>query len=160
LLIFSFHHSKNEGWNAVGKAIFNAGLGVVAAHPIKAEMSGAIPKTQAGSPINYDAILVCKPQGDMVDISLQDAVDTTVRKAKRKYLDLSEASRNAQLSTGDLFVIIQSEALCTYSKHIGHIKGVSGLAITLLEFLTISSRSLTTPTEHREPQVEVEQTLV
>ncbi|MBA2681409.1 MAG: DNA adenine methylase [Ktedonobacteraceae bacterium] len=160
LLIFSFHHSKNEGWNAVGKAIFNAGLGVVATHPVKAEMSGATPKTQAGSPINYDAILVCKAQGDIVDTSLQDAVDATVRKAKRKFLDLSEASINAQLSSGDLFVITQSEALCTYSRHIGRIKDASGSVVTLLDFLIASSRSLNTPTEHYNSKAEVEQTLV
>jgi len=160
LLIFSFHHSKNEGWNAVGRAIFNAELKVVAAHPIKAEMSSATPKTQAGSPINYDAILVCKSQGDPIDASLQDAINTTVSKAKRKFLDLSEASINAQLSAGDLFVITQSEALCTYSRHIGHLKDAAGSVVTLLDFLTAVSRSLNMPAEDRNPQTEMEQALI
>lgn len=160
LLIFSFHHSKSEGWNAVGKAIVHAGLGVVAAYPVKAEMSSATPKTQAGSPINYDAILVCKPQGETVDTSLQDAIDITVRKAKRKFLDLSEASTNAQLSTGDLFVIGQAEALCTYSQHIGYLKNASGSTIILLDFLIAVSQTLTMPTEQDDSLVKMEQTLV
>ena len=60
LLIFSFHHSKPAGWLAIYQAIVKAGFEIVAAHPVKAEMSVAKPKSAARSPINLDAILVCK----------------------------------------------------------------------------------------------------
>jgi putative DNA methylase len=60
LLVFTYHHSRAEGWSSVLKAIMNAGFAVVAAHPIKAEMSGATPKHQAKEPIDLDVILVCR----------------------------------------------------------------------------------------------------
>ncbi len=160
LLIFSFHHSRNDGWLAVGNAIFNAGLGVVAAHPIKAEMSGASPKTQSGSPINYDAILVCKRRDIVVCASLQESIDTTFRSAKSKFLDLSQASNNAKLSTGDLFVITQSEALRVFSSHIGQLKDSSNSSVTLSDFLAATRAGIDTFTEYHAEQMEAEQALV
>lgn len=60
LLVFTYHHSRAEGWSSILKAIVDSGFGVVAAHPIKAEMSGATPKNQAKEPIDLDIILVCR----------------------------------------------------------------------------------------------------
>lgn len=60
VLAFSFHHSREEGWAAIYEAITCAGLEVVAAHPVHAEMRAASPKTAAKVPISLDAILVCR----------------------------------------------------------------------------------------------------
>lgn len=60
LLIFTYHHSRPEGWRCVLHALADAGFVVVAAHPIKAEMSVAAPKAQAREPIDYDIIMVCR----------------------------------------------------------------------------------------------------
>src|SRR5439155_25919001 len=60
LLIFSYHHSKNEGWTSIARSIYNAGFFVENSHPIKAEMSVATPKQQAKEPIQLDILLVCK----------------------------------------------------------------------------------------------------
>ena len=60
VLAFSFHHSRAEGWAAIYEAITTAGLAVVAAHPVHAELRTASPKTAAKDPISLDAILVCK----------------------------------------------------------------------------------------------------
>ena len=65
LLVFTYHHSRSAGWVALGKALVNAGFSVVNAHPIKAEMSVATPKSQAADPIQLDIIFVCKKiEGD------------------------------------------------------------------------------------------------
>jgi len=63
VLAFSFHHSRAEGWAAIYEAIEIAGLAVVAAHPVHAELKAASPKTAAKDPISLDAILVCKKRG-------------------------------------------------------------------------------------------------
>lgn len=63
-MIFTYHHSRPEGWRCVWHALADAGFVIVAAHPIKAEMSVAAPKSQAKEPIDYDIILVCRKQGD------------------------------------------------------------------------------------------------
>lgn len=59
-LVFTYHHSRSEGWTSLMSAIFDAGFSVVNAHPVKSEMSVAAPKTQAKEPIQLDVILVCK----------------------------------------------------------------------------------------------------
>lgn len=60
VLAFTYHHSRNEGWHAVLHALMAAGFGITAAHPVKAEMSVAMPKHQAKEPIDLDIILVCR----------------------------------------------------------------------------------------------------
>src|SRR5262249_33477539 len=62
LLIFTYHHSKPEGWRCVLHALADAGFVIVAVHPVKAEMSVAAPKSQAKQPIDYDIITVCRKQ--------------------------------------------------------------------------------------------------
>jgi len=140
LLIFSFHHSRTEGWEAVGQALYKANLGVVAAHPIKAEMSGASPKAQTESPINYDAILVCKGLMAPMKTSLDDAIQVTHQKAQEKLRTLSRDN----LSDGDRFVITQSQALCVFSQHIGQLTNILGAEVTLSEFLVATSCKLAT----------------
>lgn len=62
LLVFTYHHSRAEGWQAVLEAVCGAGFTLTAAQPIKAEMSGATPKAQAKQPIDLDIIMVCRPE--------------------------------------------------------------------------------------------------
>jgi putative DNA methylase len=60
LLVFSYHHSRDDGWKALSNAVLNAGFAVVNSHPVKSEMSVATPKAQAKEPIQLDIIIVCK----------------------------------------------------------------------------------------------------
>jgi putative DNA methylase len=60
LLVFTYHHSRGEGWRSILKALMDAGFGIVAAHPVKAEMSVATPKHQAREPIDLDIVVVCR----------------------------------------------------------------------------------------------------
>ncbi|MCH8047257.1 MAG: adenine-specific DNA methylase, partial [Planctomycetes bacterium] len=59
LLAFTYHHSRPEGWTSLATAVHGAGFSIVNAHPVKAEMSVATPKSQAKEPIQLDVILVC-----------------------------------------------------------------------------------------------------
>ena len=60
ILAFTYHHSRHDGWLAVCEACMGAGFRFVNAHPVKAEMSVAAPKSQAKEPIDIDIILVCR----------------------------------------------------------------------------------------------------
>ena len=60
MLVFSYHHSRAEGWWALAHAILGAGFAVINAHPVRSEMSGAAPKAQAKEPIQLDIIVVCR----------------------------------------------------------------------------------------------------
>ena len=59
LLVFTYHHSKPDGWTSLAEAVLGAGFAVVCAHPLKSEMSVAAPKSQAKEPIQLDVVLVC-----------------------------------------------------------------------------------------------------
>ena len=65
VLAFTYHHSRSEGWRSVLFALIKAGFWITAAHPIKAEMSVAMPKQQAKEPIDLDVILVCRKQSQL-----------------------------------------------------------------------------------------------
>jgi putative DNA methylase len=60
ILVFTYHHSREDGWKSLINAIFESGFVVVNAHPVKAEMSVATPKSQANDPIQLDTVIVCK----------------------------------------------------------------------------------------------------
>lgn len=60
LLVFTYHHSRDEGWGSLARAIFGAGLMVINSYPVKSEMSVAVPKWQAKDPIQLDIIIVCR----------------------------------------------------------------------------------------------------
>ena len=60
LFVFTYHHSRWEGWRSVLNAVSAAGFRIDLCHPVKAEMSVATPKHQAKDPINFDIIMVCR----------------------------------------------------------------------------------------------------
>ena len=65
LLVFSYHHSRSEGWSSLSSAIVQAGFTVLNTHPVKSEMSVATPKSQAKEPIQFDIIIVCRKRESM-----------------------------------------------------------------------------------------------
>jgi putative DNA methylase len=98
VLAFSFHHSRADGWAAIYEAIETAGLAVVAAHPVHAELRTASPKSAAKDPISLDAILVCKkrrpatPRAEDCE-SLLDRVERLARTLEEAELHISHADR-------------------------------------------------------------------
>jgi len=113
VLAFSFHHSRSEGWAAIYQAINQAGMVVVAAHPVHAELRAASPKTAAKDPISLDAILVCRkktfPGGSPLDTQNTHQV-----------IDLLSSRLQAgglHLSKGDRFVIGAAQTLIEYANN-------------------------------------------
>jgi putative DNA methylase len=111
VLAFSFHHSREEGWAAIYEAVTGAGLQVVAAHPVHAELRGSSPKNAAKDPISLDAILVCckATERRAREHDLGDILNTTLHLAKT----LSVAGMH--ISNADRFVIAASQTLISAS---------------------------------------------
>jgi putative DNA methylase len=111
LLVFTYHHSRPDGWSSLASAICNAGFSIVNAHPVKAEMSVAAPKSQAKEPIQLDVILVCrKRRFDQRSerpghAALAKALEKAVAKASRLH------SCGFALSRNDRRVILYSQFL-------------------------------------------------
>jgi putative DNA methylase len=111
VLAFSFHHSRAEGWAAIYEAVANAGLSVVAAHPVHAELRAASPKNAAKDPISLDAILVCKkrPLARASPFDQRAIIDRSVTLAS------TLQAAGMSISKADRFVIIASQTLVALS---------------------------------------------
>ena len=109
-LIFTYHHSRPEGWWSLLVALHSAGLCFTAAHPIKAEMSGAAPKQQAREPIDLDIIFVGRRR-EVVDIHGVDTVDEVFREAfavaKRQVRRMNAVGR--RLSRNDVRIVVTAQ---------------------------------------------------
>lgn len=111
LLVFTYHHSRMDGWTSLADAVVGAGFSLVNCHPVKSEMSVAAPKSQAKEPIQLDVVLVCRKQTtDMrkrsdTKIAFQRAVEHATSKACR----LKECG--LALSINDRRVILISQFL-------------------------------------------------
>ena len=118
LLVFTYHHSRDEGWRAVAEAVIGAGFVVVNSQPVKAEMSVATPKAQAKEPIQLDIVIVCRKRNAsrVRGLSLQEATEAATRKIERLHAQGLRLSRNDQKVAlfGQLFTTIRSaeEADC------------------------------------------------
>jgi putative DNA methylase len=105
------HHSRPEGWADIFDAVATAGLAMVAAHPVHAELRAASPKAAAKDPISLDAILVCRKRS--LAESTEPCLNDVVRKSAALVSKLQSAGMN--LSNSDRFVILASQALVEIS---------------------------------------------
>lgn len=116
LLIFTYHHSRPEGWSAILEAILKAGFYIEATYPVKSEMSAAIPKQQAKSPIDIDIIIVgrklalIEPFPEVPADLFSECVEETS--------EIVEAFNrsNRRLSRSDVTVIVMARLITTLSR--------------------------------------------
>jgi putative DNA methylase len=120
LLVFSYHHSRQDGWRSILAAIMQAGFRISAVQPVKSEMSVAMPKNQAKEPIDLDVIMVCRkrladyraqPSGDLWGLVAQDAGAQVDR--------FTAAGR--RLSRNDIRVIVMAQTL----RHLSHYRSIA-----------------------------------
>ena len=111
LLIFTYHHSRPDGWSSLLSAIIRAGLSVVNCHPVKAELSVATPKAQAKEPIQLDAIIVCRKasQDPRNACSPSAAIAAAERRAQEKIDRLRAAGLT--ISHNDCRVVLMGQLL-------------------------------------------------
>ncbi len=111
LLVFTYHHSRDEGWTALAEAVLGAGFVVVNTQPVKAEMSVATPKSQAKEPIQLDIILVCRK--DAVPKRRRPTVPQAIDSARTKLARLSSAGFT--LSRNDRKIVLFGQLLTTFN---------------------------------------------
>ncbi len=110
ILAFTYHHSRPEGWRSVLNALMTADFGITAAHPIKAEMSVAMPKHQAKEPIDLDIIVVCRKCTQLKPHQWNgDLWGTVTPVASEQVWRLRDAGRC--LSRNDVRVILMAQLL-------------------------------------------------
>ena len=125
VLAFTYHHSRSEGWRAVLHALMPAGFSITAAHPIKAELSVAMPKIRAKEPIDFDMILVCRKRSQVSLVEWDDDRWNLIHaNATKKMQRLRSPGRC--LSRNDVRIIVMAEVILDLSR----LRGIeSALAI-------------------------------
>jgi adenine-specific DNA methylase len=116
LLVFTYHHSRPDGWHAVLDALDHSGFVVVATHPIKAEMSVAAPKSQAKEPIDLDVIIVCRKRAERNGTAPPFA--TILASARQEAAhQVSRFNRvGRQLSRNDVRVVLMAQVIKQVSR--------------------------------------------
>jgi len=112
LLIFTYHHSREEGWYSLSQAIVDADFEVVNSHPVKAEMSVAMPKFAAKEPIQLDIIVVCRKRVG-ARARPRPSVNQALEAARSKINRL--ASSGFTLSRNDRRIIMAGQLLTALS---------------------------------------------
>jgi len=110
LLVFTYHHSRDDGWTALAGAILGAGFRVMNSHPVKAEMSVATPKALAKEPIQLDVVLVCRKLDGVGDRKKETPHEAIV--AARAKLDRLR-SAGLMLSRNDRKIVLYGQLLTT-----------------------------------------------
>lgn len=120
IMVFSYHHSRAEGWESVARAVCGAGFSFVNAQPLKAEMSVATPKSQADEPIQLDTIFVCRKavKENTIAVNVNRVVSSAMLVGELKENRLRAAG--FALSTNDLRVIYCGQAIAAigYSENV------------------------------------------
>lgn len=111
ILVFTYHHSRHDGWLSLCDACMSAGFHFLNAHPVKSEMSVAMPKSQAKEPIDIDMILVCRKehldQRDFRDDrAAYERAEQRARYKAEKYLQ-----KPRRFSVNDMKVLLISQLL-------------------------------------------------
>jgi putative DNA methylase len=121
LLVFTYHHSRDDGWQALAGAVIGAGFSVINSQPVKSEMSVATPKSQAKEPIAFDIILVCRkqPEAGTPDSTAKPQRGTVSRVTVADALDSAQAKIDRLLTAGfalsrnDRRIILYGQLLTT-----------------------------------------------
>lgn len=112
LMVFTYHHSRPEGWRSVLASLHRSGFWVVAAHPIKSEMSVATPKHQASEPIDIDIIMVCRKvlmSQTETTMSVQSVIERASIETEAQVLRLRSVQRS--LSRNDIQAIFMAQVV-------------------------------------------------
>ncbi len=109
--MFSCHYSRDDGWTSVAAAVLEAGFKLLQTQPVKAEMSVAIPKLAAKSPIDLDVLMVCrKAAADRRPLLAEEiAMKSAAAAAGAKVRRFNGTGR--RLSLNDVRIVVYSQAL-------------------------------------------------
>lgn len=106
LMVFTYHHTRAEGWEALYHAVRTAGFVITRTYPVKAEMAVSVVLQQTKVPINIDLIIVCRkseaiaPQPPTEDVT----VAACLPEARETIAALQQAG--LPVSRGDVRVVL------------------------------------------------------
>ena len=132
LLVFTFHHRKQEAWAAVLKAVLDSGFNVIAVYPVHSEMQTSF-HIHGKKAISYDTIIVCKKSTQRKHPALwNELLDEISAYVHRTVGQLLTHYRT--ITKDDILVIARGKCLELFSKHYPEVKK-DGENVSVLEAL-------------------------
>lgn len=137
LLTFTFHHGDGRTWEALLRALFDAGFLVEAVYPIHAEREQSLHLLDKQG-ISYDLIHVCRKRDNAcAEPRSWAGVRQEIRRRARQEIEIIERGRygNEPLSPADVNIILIGKCLELYSRHYGHVLDHEGNNVPLHQAL-------------------------
>jgi len=115
ILVFTFHHKRQEAWSAVLRTILDSGFYVTTTYPVRSEMKASTHLHELEN-IVYDMIFVCRKRSEETTPkswkSIKNSIESSVKKT------LTSLQKNGESpSSIDMFVMVLGKCLELYSKH-------------------------------------------
>jgi putative DNA methylase len=115
ILVFTFHHKKQEAWGAILRTILDSGFYVATTYPVRSEMKTSTHLYDLEN-IVYDMIFVCrKREGKNAPRSWKSIKSSIENSVARVIVRLQN---NGEMpSSVDMYVMLLGKCLELYSKH-------------------------------------------
>ena len=124
LLVFTFHHTDEEGlvWEGLLQSLCDTGFEIAAVYPIHGESESSLNLMDKEN-ISYDLIHVCRKRRVEPETRSWAGIRQEVRKKARTELKAIEDGRygNEPLSANDVRLICIGKCLELYSRHYGKV---------------------------------------
>jgi adenine-specific DNA methylase len=138
LLVFTFHHTDEEGlvWEGLLESLCDTGFEIVSVYPIHGESESSLHLMDKEN-ISYDLIHVCKKRKTLPETRSWAGIRQEVRKKARAELAAIEAGRYGKepLGPNDVRLICIGKCLELYSRHYGKVVNHEGKEFRLHEAL-------------------------
>jgi hypothetical protein len=138
LLIFTFHHTAPEAWEALLRSVCEAGFEIASVYPIRSESEVSLHLMDSSS-ISYDLIHVCRKRDSEAASERRSwaGVRQAIRRRARAEIKEIEAGRygTKPLAPLDVNIVLIGKCLELYSQHYGAIYDAEGSEVTLHDAL-------------------------
>ena len=135
IMAFTFHHSEDQAWIDILKALFDAGYVLVATYPIRSDESKGDSGQFGSKKIEYDIIHVCRKRLQDPDPVSWSRMRRWVKEEAKRLKDLLEHTHAKSLPESDLRVILRGKSLEFYSRHYGQVFTGDGQVLDVREAL-------------------------
>ena len=120
-LAFTFHHSEDEAWVDVLRALFDAGFVLTSTYPIRSDETKGERASFGSQKIEYDIVHVCRKRLEEPKAVSWARMRRWVKDEAAQLKELLEHSHGKELPESDLLVILRGKALEFYSRHYGQV---------------------------------------
>lgn len=121
IMAFTFHHSEDQAWIDILRALFDAGYMLIATYPIRSDESKGESAQFGSKKIEYDIIHVCRKRLKDPEPVSWARMRRWVKSEAQRLKELLEHTHAKELPESDLRVILRGKSLEFYSRHYGQV---------------------------------------